>query len=101
MDVTWIAVNNNVRSPVAAEPNRNCSLRTCLQTRGIVRHMQQSSLGIVNIPGQGNDIGAGGAALHGEETTRTKQVGVESRKRGGTWVRSCEFVSANPIAGPA
>lgn len=28
-----MAVNNNVRSPVAAEPNRNCSLRTCLQTR--------------------------------------------------------------------
>ena len=31
LDVVVIAVSRRVRSPVAAAPRRNCSLRTCLR----------------------------------------------------------------------
>lgn len=33
LDVVVIAVSKRVRSPVAAAPRRNCSLRTCLRGR--------------------------------------------------------------------
>lgn len=32
LHVVWIAVRRSVRSPVAAAPRRNWSLRTCLRT---------------------------------------------------------------------
>ncbi len=54
LDVTCIAVNSRVRSPVAAAPKRSWSCRTCLEAA-----LDGLDLGTaLHVPGERDEVGA-------------------------------------------